>query len=47
MDRAYIRHGETAALGSYICADWRADQVLYSSCTIDIYNDDAALCIFT
>ena len=30
-----------------ICAAWRADQVLYSSCTIGIYNDDAVLCVFT
>ena len=24
-----------------ICAAWRADQVLYGSCTIGVYNDDA------
>ena len=30
-----------------IYAAWRADQVLYSSCTIGIYNDDAVLSIFT
>ena len=31
-----------------ICAAWRADQVvLYGSCTIDIYSDDAVLCKFT
>ena len=30
-----------------ICAAWRANQVLYSSCIIGIYNDDAVLCVFT
>ena len=30
-----------------ICTTWRADQVLYGSCTIGIYNDDAVLCVFT
>ena len=30
-----------------ICATWRADQVLYGSCTIGIYNNDAVLCVFT
>ena len=30
-----------------ICAAWRADQVLYGSCTIGIYNDDAVFCVFT
>ena len=30
-----------------ICAAWRADQVLYGSCTIGIYNDDGVLCVFT
>ena len=30
-----------------ICAAWRADQVLYGSCTIGIYNDDAVLCVVT
>ena len=31
-----------------ICAAWRADQVLYGSCTIGVYNDDAVrLCVFT
>ena len=30
-----------------ICAAWRADQVLYCSCTIGIYNDEAVLCVFT
>ena len=26
-----------------ICAVWRADQVLYDSCTLSIYNDAAVL----
>ena len=30
-----------------ICTAWRADQVLYGSCTISIYNDDTVLSIFT
>ena len=30
-----------------ICTAWRADQVLYGSCTIGIFNDDAVLCVFT
>ena len=30
-----------------ICTAWRADQVLYGSYTIGIYNDDAVLCVFT
>ena len=29
-----------------MCAAWRADQVLYGSCTLGIYNDDAVLCVF-
>ena len=29
-----------------ICTAWRADQVLYDSCTIGIYNDDTVLCVF-
>ena len=45
-DRTYIRYGETLPLVA-ICAAWRADQVLYGSCTIGIYNDDTVLCIFT
>ena len=30
-----------------ICAAWRAGRVLYGSCTIGIYSDDAVLCVFT
>ena len=30
-----------------ICATWRADQVLYCSCTLSIYNDNIVLYIFT
>ena len=26
---------------------WRADQVLYSSCTLDIYCDNVGLHVFT
>ena len=44
--RAYIRYGETAPLVA-ICATWRADQVLYGSCTLVIYSDDIVLCVFT
>ena len=29
-----------------ICVAWRADQVLYGSCTIGIYSDDVVLCVF-
>ena len=30
-----------------ICTAWRADQVLYGSCTLGIYSDDVVLCVFT
>ena len=29
-----------------ICSAWRADQVLYGSCTFGIYSDDIVLCVF-
>ena len=29
------------------CATWRADQVLYGSCTLGSYSDDIVLCVFT
>ena len=29
-----------------ICAAWRADQVLYGSCTFSIYSDDIVLCVY-
>ena len=31
-------------VASYVA--WRADQVLYGSCTIDIDSDDVGLCVF-
>ena len=30
-----------------ICAAWRDDQVLYSSCTLGVYSDAVVLCVFT
>ena len=44
-DRAYIDTGRRLPLVA-ICTAWRADQVLYGSCTIGIHNDDAVLCVF-
>ena len=31
-------------VASYVA--WRADQVLYGNCTIDIDNDDVGSCVF-
>ena len=35
---AYCGYGETLPLVA-ICTTWRADQLLYSSCTLGIYSD--------
>ena len=33
-------------ISSYIYIAWRADQVLYGSCTLDIDSDDVGSCLF-
>ena len=41
----YIMYGERLPVVAS-CVAWRADQVLYGSCTLEIDSDDVGLCVF-